>query len=352
MPRNTNQVQAATDPRAVVAERRRRLIQTLVAASAFALILFANLFPEALSVINPVFVFFAWIAFALQTVQVHLGILFAPVALIAFVRRQRRAAILFGAVFVLSVAPVVFEFVPRRALPAGPTLRIMSLNLREGGYDPALVLAQVRAADGDVVCFQEYNADGHRRLFPLLTPLYEYHIVAPTPEVRGTAIFSRLPLSNAEDAVFDLGQGGGPQIVTRVEIGGRPVRLYCVHLAQPKRFSRFAHQRLEVGRLLAMLDTGSGPALVIGDMNATNRSYSAALLSNRGFVDASGCAGGGLQWTWPTYRRVPWLRLLRLDHMFLSSELSARRAEVLSYAGSDHRPIVAEIGFPAGPTQR
>ena len=40
-----------------------------------------------------------------------------------------------------------------------------------------------------------------------------------------------------------------------------------------------------------------------------------------------------------------WFPGIRLDHIFLSKELTSTQSRTGTGAGSDHRPVIAETGF-------
>jgi endonuclease/exonuclease/phosphatase (EEP) superfamily protein YafD len=44
---------------------------------------------------------------------------------------------------------------------------------------------------------------------------------------------------------------------------------------------------------------------------------------------------------------LAWLPGIRIDHVYLSPELTATAARVGSFVGSDHRPVIAEVGLRA-----
>ena len=61
----------------------------------------------------------------------------------------------------------------------------------------------------------------------------------------------------------------------------------------------------------------------------------------KNFDDAWDLAGHGVGWTWPN--GVFHLPPLRLDHLFMSRDLTVTEIHVGTGANSDHRPLIAEI---------
>jgi endonuclease/exonuclease/phosphatase (EEP) superfamily protein YafD len=60
--------------------------------------------------------------------------------------------------------------------------------------------------------------------------------------------------------------------------------------------------------------------------------------------------GFGLSNTWGPrwYPSLNWLPGVRIDHIWLSSELTATSSAVGLDTGSDHRPVIADIGISSG----
>jgi endonuclease/exonuclease/phosphatase family metal-dependent hydrolase len=114
-------------------------------------------------------------------------------------------------------------------------------------------------------------------------------------------------------------------------------------------------RKLEVSWLvprLRQLSDGPDPVVVAGDMNLTDQTPEFRSLIGAGFSNAYRQAGWGIDLTFPA---VPRARLLGrvflvrfpfigIDHILISSEMQARRAQVWPQSGrSDHRPVVADL---------
>lgn len=79
--------------------------------------------------------------------------------------------------------------------------------------------------------------------------------------------------------------------------------------------------------------------------NFTDTSPNASTLGNLGMVDAHPLAGFGRGTTWPVHRSLAWMPRLRLNHIYPGSGLAATECRTGEGAGSDHRPVIARIGF-------
>ena len=145
----------------------------------------------------------------------------------------------------------------------------------------------------------------------------------------GIALLSRLP--TAERDVVDLGRMGGDpvrRVALQTRVGGDDGSLMVVgthmsHLGQgsPVQLRRL-HRRLPPPDLAAAL---------LGDMNLWGPPLSLM------FPGWSRAVRGR---TWPA-----WRPLFQIDHILVTRAVTVERAEVLGQAGSDHRPVRAELSW-------
>jgi endonuclease/exonuclease/phosphatase (EEP) superfamily protein YafD len=87
----------------------------------------------------------------------------------------------------------------------------------------------------------------------------------------------------------------------------------------------------------------------MGDFNATCNSEIYDAMAERGYRDAHRLAGTGRGTTWCNRGLFSLFPGFQIDHIFLSRELTAVSCETLSGPGSDHRALLAEIGFRSNP---
>ena len=63
-------------------------------------------------------------------------------------------------------------------------------------------------------------------------------------------------------------------------------------------------------------------------------------------ADGFELAGHGRGSTWPVEPQwMQWLPGVRIDHVFVSPQLTCTQFIVGEYDGSDHLPVIADIGF-------
>jgi endonuclease/exonuclease/phosphatase (EEP) superfamily protein YafD len=149
------------------------------------------------------------------------------------------------------------------------------------------------------------------------------------------------PLSPA----YSIAKAPEPGYIVRSEIlfGDRAVALYAVHLPRD-----FEHESARLGRLtfLALtraLENEALPVILAGDFNATPSSWRMVRLRELGLRSAIELAGSGRGATWPAW--APGWAGVAIDHIMIGPELACRSVQIGEPMGSDHRPLVAEIGF-------
>jgi len=87
------------------------------------------------------------------------------------------------------------------------------------------------------------------------------------------------------------------------------------------------------------------PVILAGDFNATPTSPSTASLTALGFTDAYDLGGYGPGHTWPNRTFAKFLPGIRIDHVYLSEGPTCTASHVGEPIGSDHRPVIADIGI-------
>lgn len=258
-------------------------------------------------------------------------------------------ALLYGQLFVPGVTPLV----------EGPRLRVMSYNVgaaRRLGQ-PSAISELIRAVDPDVICLVEARRDTLETVGGPLREAYPY-------QAAGSSVFalSRFPLDNSRR--LDLGPAAHDALLTDLVVEHHVATLAVVHL---QRIDAFRGPGGGVGglvRVAARYDPRSrdaaasdvtralreigGSAILAGDFNATPWSRTHQIVSAE-LRDSFREAGWGFGHTYPAWlRTVGWdvsVPLLRIDHVFHSTDLVALSAHVGPRADSDHLPVVVELAF-------
>jgi endonuclease/exonuclease/phosphatase (EEP) superfamily protein YafD len=226
-------------------------------------------------------------------------------------------------------------FIPDHRVDTTRSFTLMSLNLHNGGADPAEV-AQVSATADVVVLLettiaatQDLKQYGWDQRFP--------YAVGEVPGVSDTALYSRFPLTDEAPVQGSEFQ----QWIATAEVPGiGPVRFIAAHPCNPYcGYNLFAseHQAL---RTTADANLGM-PLIVAGDLNAVDDHGPIRHLHADGLESVTDIVGAGWLPTYPANRRIP--ALLPIDHILVNRFLTATWIHRFQVDGSDHLGLLARV---------
>jgi endonuclease/exonuclease/phosphatase (EEP) superfamily protein YafD len=273
--------------------------------------------------------------------------LFLPAYVIAVgalvARRWRMAAcalVLVGAHF----AWVLPQFTRERAVPASadraPRLRVVTANLRFDNDHRDALARELRRARADIVVLQEVTPRWWETLGGSgLMRAYDGRARVLRNDAGGAAILARRPLLDVR--IDDV--EGWPVLSALVRDDTRPpVRVFAVHPVPPAfHFARHERMTDEITRLLRERLRDDVATVVAGDLNATQYNQWLGTLRRLGLRSAHEDRGRPFATTWPNGQHpVP---PVRLDHVLLTDQLVTVSVREGDGAGSDHRPVIADI---------
>ena len=284
----------------------------------------------------------------LQALSLYVLALSLPIAAAAIATRRWPLAV---AACVAMVALVVM-CVPlrgpsvRSAPPAGsPPLRIFHANLLYLNGRTAELARVVAALDADLLAFTEYTPvhAGGMYVSPL-APSFPFRIEHPEASAGGSALWSRFPLTEipAPPALYQ-------STAALVDIAGG-LQLYVVHPPNP--LDHLGHWLTELNGLAALYGSRERPAIVTGDLNATNWHPPFRRALAAGWRDAHHIAGRALTNSWPDDKA--WLPpIMRLDHALVDDSVMVTDVVDVGLPGSDHRGFVVTVALSStGPARR
>jgi endonuclease/exonuclease/phosphatase (EEP) superfamily protein YafD len=148
-------------------------------------------------------------------------------------------------------------------------------------------------------------------------------------------VFARLPLGEPTRVPTTHGSWA----MTVGDLG-----LLAVHPSPPTDVDAWRRDHATIRAAIA----SSSPDLVVGDFNATPDHPPMRALADAGYRAVSELANEGWQPTWPAnggFRvlGVPLPRSAQIDHVLVGERLAAIRSSTFPLAGTDHRPLVAEV---------
>ena len=259
--------------------------------------------------------------------------------------RALRLLLVGGSVLVLldAGAEAVAAYRPRTPPAAcGPGLKVMSANLLMVNPDPGPLAAEIMAEDADLLLLQEYStrwlealtAAGARSRWP-------HAVEVVRDDSFGSAIWSKTPFVASElIELTDL-----PQTWARLPLGSGEIEVYNIHTLPPRTLEYMYWHRQAMDLILGLMESSPSPALFGGDFNSASRS-GFSRKARRLVDDAWELAGSGPGYSWPN--GVFHLPPLRLDHLWMSRDLTVTDIRLGVGAHSDHRPLVAHLAPRAG----
>ncbi len=237
---------------------------------------------------------------------------------------------------------------PVPAIPPGSiVLKVATFNTANDFIASDALINSLRAFEADIVALEELSPRNAAALEGALLEEYPCRVLQGA-YLDGRGLLSRHPIAASE--FFSIGTGR-PQLEAQIDLGGRAIVVYAVHLPAPDYRRLEVHSPRVVPGVRALLERvgQSGlPALVMGDFNTTDQTAAYRMLVGAGLVDTFRKAGRGPGLTYPTrhqYMPVPLPRLFRLDYIFAAPEF----IPLLSYTGqgrgSDHLPVFAHLAL-------
>lgn len=253
----------------------------------------------------------------------------------------------------------------------GPSVRIMTWNIKYGGYDRLTqfeITADIDGIGPDVVLLQDA---GGLLNGPIGRFLRQWNVRSFGQYV----IASKLPLEEAEVRLIPYSGEDHTCLRCRLHVGTKTLILYDVHFQSPRLgldafrevrrrpwYLPDAIQQLQdnaearLSQALALQELvrqEREPVIVAGDLNSPDASLACATLREAGLHDAFAEGGKGYGYTYGHLllrRRLPWLGAswMRIDHIMLSPQIQSHACRAGVENVSDHRPVIADVVLRGG----
>ncbi len=273
-----------------------------------------------------------------QSLTPYLGVLLAPIGVVAVVRRRFALATICGAtglgILLLAAPLAVPDDQPQPAADA-VGLRVASVNLLYDNDRIDEVAADLAELAPDVIVFNEYTPEHQRALQNSpLADAYPNRIDRSGLLAGGIAVWSTTSVTVAEHpdtSTYSLD--------LTVDGPDGPIRVVAMHMPTP--INNFENWRRDLETAVEIGRTASGPTMVVGDLNASYWHPGFRALLDAGFVDAHTANGHGFSTSWPTDKFVP--AFVRLDHALTIGGLVSTEVDDFEIPGSDHRGFVVTV---------
>ena len=277
-----------------------------------------------------------WFAFDAHVVSVWVNsfypFLLLPGILVTLVAASKRMSVAgISAVALFCQAAVALPAYDRRETnepEAASRLIIYSANLMMG----PLPMSDINDMNPDVILLQEFTAEATVTLTQ-----YPYRFELPRTDAFGMAIYSKTPLSERRTIMLDE----IPALSATVSVGGKPVEVLNVHTLPPINSAYFGTWNKMFTGMHKYLRNIRHPIVVAGDFNATQYSKHHQQLLANGLRSTHQIVGRDHATTFPNNQR--WLPPIRLDHVFISSEVICEKVVEGVNPLSDHKPIIARL---------
>jgi endonuclease/exonuclease/phosphatase (EEP) superfamily protein YafD len=224
-------------------------------------------------------------------------------------------------------------------------LRVVSCNVLTSHPNKSAVIEFLKQSAADVVLLMEVD-DEWSQAMKALEPLYPHQLHEPRQDNFGIALLSKSAWKSAE--VIQLDNAGIPSIEALFDVEGNALKFIGTHPLPPMGSNYSTQRNLHFVNLARRVRDADPKVatIIVGDLNCTSWSqYFRALLNDSQLSDSR--QGFGIQPSWPTSMKLSILGTMRIpiDHALVSRDLSVIDRRVGPFIGSDHFPILIDVGF-------
>ncbi len=221
--------------------------------------------------------------------------------------------------------------------------RVASINVHSSNREAGRVLEFVRQTDADVVFLMEVDDWWEEALQPLKAS-YPHSQIQARADNFGVAFFSRLEIVESRiqrlSEPGDLTDSGVPMVVATMKQSGKAFLFIGAHPLPPAGRENSAWRDGQLRAIAQRVIASNGPALLVGDLNATPWSAGMRILTKG---SALRLPPPSLVWSPTWMARSP--LAIPIDHALAAPPLAVIRRDVGPDVGSDHRPIVVDVGW-------
>lgn len=234
-----------------------------------------------------------------------------------------------------------------KAAEAEARIRILQMNVLYKNWNHSRALTVIRDENPDIVTMEEVTPhwENYLRGSLALKKDYPYQFFNKRGEL---AFLSRLPvIAFRQEALPAPGHKNWFNIA-QVRSGTREITIFQIHPRVPLPEEGEVVQRRHLLSLVEHRGDLPRPQVVVGDFNLTPWSRNFHILVD-GFGLRNSMRGFGIQSTYPHH--APFF-YIPIDHCLVSEDMVVTGRRVGPYSGSDHLPIVIEVGFRKQPENK
>ncbi len=266
-------------------------------------------------------------------------------ALIAM-RRWKRAALaaIQVAAFLGWYGALLIPKPPATCAAPCEDIRVLQYNVGSGLLAGEALIEAMRASGADIVTLQEVASAQAEELRNGVEDVYPYQIMQMDG---GAGVLSQYPIMDSEYLALE----GRSYLRADIEVNGRPLIVISAHpYVGYMDLENWNYSSRSISALEAMAELASQgtPTVIAGDFNMVDQSADYDFMREAGLHDAFRERGWGFGLTYPTeYARtpIPMRPFVRIDYVWHTDDFTTIGAWVGPNRGSDHLPLLAELGW-------
>jgi endonuclease/exonuclease/phosphatase (EEP) superfamily protein YafD len=259
---------------------------------------------------------------------------------------QRKHLFLVGLVCVSILSANLLTWYLPTNHQSTPLLKVLSCNAWIYNQNYPAILELVRKENPDIAMFYEVTAPGQQQL-DTLNDILPFSVGRNSQAV----VYTNLSL-NGTKILFNNPKYYNTTIIENLRQGDRSFTVVATHPSSPQNKEQFLARNEQLDNLAEYLSSSAAPLIMGGDFNISMWSPFYHKFVEKSRLD-NARQGFGVIPTWsPIKIRAlpeffqPWLSI-PIDYIFTRSgkfELRTISMKAGSYVGSDHLPVIAEIG--------
>lgn len=262
----------------------------------------------------------------------------AVILLITYLLLRQRLNQLIALVVAAGLAFVAWpQWAPEggRPAPEAPVIRVYSANVWIHNSDVEAMRRSIEAADPDVIMLIEMGPATRGQVDTLLAGYPYRSEPADQGDVLNRAIIAaRFPITE-----FGRRPDGLHAVMVRGETPLGPMNFIITHLTRPWPFEAQEGQLHQVDSLTARVTPLTEPVVIAGDFNSVTTGRIGQMI--RSDMDLN--AAPGWPGTWPS--ALPGPARITIDQVYVTRDLAVRDRQLGQSTGSDHMPVITEIGL-------
>ena len=254
-----------------------------------------------------------------------------------------RLAGIAAVILLIPMARLFPLFIGPMQKPIGTPIRVANFNVLTANTRYADAVKWIRETDPDVIFLPEVDEVWADALSPLKEthPHFIEHIVEGN---FGFALYSKLPILKQQ--IIPCGQLDLPLLKATLQGPNGEFTFFGAHPVPPITGFWASERDIFLQRIAEETAKETAPVILAGDLNASRWSHAMKPLFDAGLQDSA--CGHGPSATW--LRNIP-VVAIPIDHLLYRGAAdkpglaNCRKRWTGPDLGSDHRPVVAEIGW-------